>query len=72
MSNIKKKTTSYQVRKGYVIKKMPFEYLGGCIVELTDDEAKNKYSHQIEPVQTKNIDKTENRAIQGDDIKKKR
>lgn len=75
MSNIKIKTKTYRVRKGYVIKKMNFEYLAGCIVELTEDEAKNKYSHQIEAIAVdpdkKIKDIADNKAIKKNTVTKK-
>lgn len=73
----REKKHPYSVRKGSTIIIANREYSGskGATVELTKDEAKNKYSHQIEPIpaDTKNDieDIANNKAIKKSTVNKK-
>lgn len=69
------KTKEYKVRKGYTIHRPPNHYHEGAIVELTEYEAKDKYSHQIEAIAVdsdKEIkDIVKDKAIKKDTVNKK-
>lgn len=68
-----RETTAYIVRKGYTIHRPPNHYHAGATVELTQDEATNKYSHQIEvmPVDGNIKDIASNKAVKKDTVTKK-